>query len=63
MNLHQLLALLLAGGNQNQFSNEQQNPLIALLSGNQQQEPTQQLIALLSGATGQQQNAINPKLL
>ncbi len=41
MNLHQLLALLLAGGNQNQFSNEQQNPLIALLSGNQQQEPTQ----------------------
>ncbi|HCG7663037.1 hypothetical protein CGH58_14175 [Vibrio parahaemolyticus] len=63
MNLHQLLALLLAGGNQNQFSNEQQNPLIALLSGNQQQDPTQQLIALLSGATGQQQNAINPKLL
>ncbi len=63
MNLHQLLALLLAGGNQNQFSNEQQNPLIALLSGNQQQDPTEQLIALLSGATGQQQNAINPKLL
>ena len=63
MNLHQLLALLLAGGNQNQFSDEQQNPLIALLSGNQQQDPTQQLIALLSGATGQQQNAINPKLL
>ncbi|EIU6843987.1 hypothetical protein AAA797_000542 [Vibrio parahaemolyticus] len=63
MNLHQLLALLLAGGNQNQFSNEQQNPLIALLSGNQQQNPTEQLIALLSGATGQQQNAINPKLL
>ncbi|EJG1862555.1 hypothetical protein V9516_001113 [Vibrio parahaemolyticus] len=63
MNLHQLLALLLAGGNQNQFSNEQQNPLIALLSGNQQQDPTKQLIALLSGATGQQQNAINPKLL
>ncbi|EHR0570557.1 hypothetical protein BBM40_21710 [Vibrio parahaemolyticus] len=63
MNLHQLLALLLAGGNQNQFSNEQQNPLIELLSGNQQQDPTQQLIALLSGATGQQQNAINPKLL
>ncbi|EGR2714258.1 hypothetical protein ACVW8L_000282 [Vibrio parahaemolyticus] len=63
MNLHQLLALLLAGGNQNQFSNEQQNPLIALLSGNQQQDPTQQLIALLSGAAGQQQNAINPKLL
>ncbi|EOX3952390.1 hypothetical protein ACNK2K_000335 [Vibrio alginolyticus] len=63
MNLHQLLALLLAGGNQNQFSNEQQNPLIALLSGNQQQDPTQQLIAFLSGATGQQQNAINPKLL
>ncbi|HCG9430750.1 TPA: hypothetical protein NJ677_002794 [Vibrio parahaemolyticus] len=63
MNLHQLLALLLAGGNQNQFSNEQQNPLIVLLSGNQQQDPTQQLIALLSGATGQQQNAINPKLL
>ncbi|MDS1925499.1 hypothetical protein [Vibrio parahaemolyticus] len=63
MNLHQLLALLLAGGNQNQFSNEQQNPLIALLSGNQQQDPTQQLIALLSGATGQQKNAINPKLL
>ncbi|EJG1665288.1 hypothetical protein [Vibrio parahaemolyticus] len=63
MNLHQLLALLLAGGNQNQFSNEQQNPLTALLSGNQQQDPTQQLIALLSGATGQQQNAINPKLL
>ncbi|HCH0717424.1 TPA: hypothetical protein NKO89_001424 [Vibrio parahaemolyticus] len=63
MKLHQLLALLLAGGNQNQFSNEQQNPLIALLSGNQQQDPTQQLIALLSGATGQQQNAINPKLL
>ncbi|MBE3736406.1 hypothetical protein HJ198_02915 [Vibrio parahaemolyticus] len=63
MNLHQLLALLLAGGNQKQFSNEQQNPLIALLSGNQQQDPTQQLIALLSGATGQQQNAINPKLL
>ncbi|HCE2193287.1 MULTISPECIES: hypothetical protein [Vibrio harveyi group] len=63
MNLHQLLALLLADGNQNQFSNEQQNPLIALLSGNQQQDPTQQLIALLSGATGQQQNAINPKLL
>ncbi len=63
MNLHHLLALLLAGGNQNQFSNEQQNPLIALLSGNQQQDPTQQLIALLSGATGQQQNAINPKLL
>ncbi|EGR4675057.1 hypothetical protein C4G56_RS11440 [Vibrio parahaemolyticus] len=63
MNLHQLLALLLAGGNQNQFSNEQQNPLIALLSGNQQLDPTQQLIALLSGATGQQQNAINPKLL
>ncbi|HHC6657731.1 TPA: hypothetical protein ACN326_001525 [Vibrio parahaemolyticus] len=63
MNLHQLLALLLAGGNQNQFSNEQQNPLIALLSGNQQQDPTQQLITLLSGATGQQQNAINPKLL
>ncbi|EHR1280549.1 hypothetical protein QTV33_004206 [Vibrio parahaemolyticus] len=63
MNLHQLLALLLAGGNQNQFSNEQQNPLIALLSGNQQQDPTQQLIALLSGATDQQQNAINPKLL
>ncbi|ENM1122430.1 hypothetical protein AB6R54_000219 [Vibrio parahaemolyticus] len=63
MNLHQLLALLLAGGNQNQFSNEQQNPLIALLSGNQQQDPTQQLMALLSGATGQQQNAINPKLL
>ncbi|EJC6828732.1 hypothetical protein [Vibrio parahaemolyticus] len=63
MNLHQLLALLLAGGNQNQFSNEQQNPLIALLSGNQQQDPTQQLIALLSGSTGQQQNAINPKLL
>ncbi|HCG9202803.1 TPA: hypothetical protein NJ621_002735 [Vibrio parahaemolyticus] len=63
MNLHQLLALLLAGGNQNQFSNEQQNPLIALLSGNQQQDPTQQLIALISGATGQQQNAINPKLL
>ncbi|HCE3191221.1 TPA: hypothetical protein NG580_000937 [Vibrio parahaemolyticus] len=63
MNLHQLLALLLAGGNQNQFSNEQQNPLIALLSGNQQQDPTQQLIALLSGTTGQQQNAINPKLL
>ncbi|WP_140052605.1 hypothetical protein [Vibrio parahaemolyticus] len=49
MNLHQLLALLLAGGNQNQFSNEQQNPLIALLSGNQQQDPTEQLIALLSG--------------
>ncbi|MCG0030875.1 hypothetical protein KUA17_21735 [Vibrio parahaemolyticus] len=63
MNLHQLLALLLAGGNQNQFSDEQQNPLIALLSGNQQQNPTEQLIALLSGATGQQQNAINPKLL
>ncbi len=63
MNLHQLLALLLAGGNQNQFSNEQQNPLIVLLSGNQQQDPTEQLIALLSGATGQQQNAINPKLL
>ncbi|EGQ9862041.1 hypothetical protein ACXLPV_000471 [Vibrio parahaemolyticus] len=63
MNLHQLLALLLAGGNQNQFSNEQQNPLIALLSGNQQQDPTQQLIALLGGATGQQQNVINPKLL
>lgn len=63
MNLHQLLALLLAGGNQNQFSNEQQNPLITLLSGNQQQDPTEQLIALLSGATGQQQNAINPKLL
>ncbi|EPT9265989.1 hypothetical protein NDJ85_15920 [Vibrio parahaemolyticus] len=63
MNLHQLLALLLAGGNQNQFSNEQQNPLIAFLSGNQQQDPTQQLIALLSGSTGQQQNAINPKLL
>ncbi|EJU9535929.1 hypothetical protein N5M46_001251 [Vibrio alginolyticus] len=63
MNLHQLLVLLLAGGNQNQFSNEQQNPLIALLSGNQQQDPTQQLIAFLSGATGQQQNAINPKLL
>ncbi|EGR2558122.1 hypothetical protein V8038_000696 [Vibrio parahaemolyticus] len=63
MNLHQLLALLLAGGNQNQFSNETQNPLIALLSGNQQQDPTQQLIAFLSGATGQQQNAINPKLL
>ncbi|PNP21970.1 hypothetical protein AL471_014435 [Vibrio alginolyticus] len=66
MNLQQLLALLLSGGNQVQFGNNQQNqqnPLLALLGGNQQQDLTQQLITLLSGATGQQQNAINPQLL
>ncbi len=66
MNLQQLLALLLSGGNQVQFGNNQQNqqnPLLALLGGNQQQDLTQQLITLLSGATGQQQSAINPQLL
>ncbi|MCG9699634.1 hypothetical protein L1D19_05745 [Vibrio natriegens] len=66
MNLQQLLALLLAGGNQTQFGSNQQNqqnPLLALLGGNQQQDLNQQLIAALSGVTGQQQNAINPQLL
>ncbi len=66
MNLQQLLALLLSGGNQTQFGNNQQNqqnPILALLGGNQQQDLNQQLIAALSGVTGQQQNAINPQLL
>ncbi len=62
MNLQQLL-LLLAGGNQNQFSSNQQNPLLALLGNYQQPDVTQQLITLLGGVTGQQQNSINPALL
>ncbi|MGD1335046.1 hypothetical protein ACP6H1_21765 [Vibrio harveyi] len=56
--MNPLLLALLAQMNQ---SNQNQNPLAALL-GNQQ-DPTQQLIAALSGATGMQQNAINPQLL
>ncbi|TVO35077.1 hypothetical protein [Vibrio algivorus] len=59
--MNPLLMLLLQqmAGNQN----TQQNPLMALLGGNQQQDPTQQLIAALSGVTGQQSNALNPQLL
>lgn len=65
MNLQQLLALLLSGNTQMLGMNQQnnQNPLLQLLGGNQQQDPTQQLIAMLSGVTGQQQNAINPQML
>ncbi|ALR91305.1 hypothetical protein [Vibrio alginolyticus] len=61
-----LLQLLLSGGNQTQVGSNQQNqqnPLLALLGGNQQQDLNQQLIMLLSGATGQQQNSISPQLL
>ncbi|MFV0448074.1 MAG: hypothetical protein ACK5MF_06385 [Vibrio sp.] len=65
MNPQQLLALLLGGNTQMFGMNQQnnQNPLLQLLTGNQQQDPTQQLIAMLSGVTGQQQNAINPQIL
>lgn len=65
MNLQQLLALLLSGNTQMLGMNQQnnQNPLLQLLGGNQQQDPTQQLIAMLSGVTGQQQNSISPQLL
>lgn len=59
--MNPLLMLLLQQMTGNQ--NTQQNPLMALLGGNQQQDPTQQLIALLGGVTGQQSNDINPQLL
>lgn len=59
--MNPLLMLLLQQMTGNQ--NTQQNPLMALLGGNQQRDPTQQLIALLGGVTGQQSNDINPQLL